>query len=79
MRPLIYVEQINDRLDAIEDINNDTFSRDCVRAKFRKLPDIERLIGKILSYSVQNNNKVIYFEDVSLIKLKEFKTLLTAL
>ena len=32
-----------------------------------------------MSYSVQNNNKVIYFEDVSLIKLKEFKSLLGAL
>lgn len=41
-----------------------------------RLPDIEKLLAKIFTYSIKHRVKAIYFEDVSLIKLKEFRTLL---
>jgi DNA mismatch repair protein MSH6 len=48
------------------------------RVKMRKLPDLEKLLAKIFTYSIKHRVKAIYFEDVSLIKMREFKTLLTS-
>jgi hypothetical protein len=47
-----------------------------VRAKLAKLPDLEKLLAKIFTYSIKHKVNAIYFEDVSLIKMKEFRTLL---
>ena len=47
--------------------------------KFAKLPDLERLLAKIFAYSIKHKVKAIYFEDVSLVKMKEFRTLLKTL
>jgi hypothetical protein len=41
-----------------------------------KLPDVEKLLAKIFTYSIKHRVKAIYFEDVSLNKMKEFRTLL---
>ena len=49
-----------------------------MRAKFGRITDLEKLLAKIFTYSVKHKTKAIYFEDVSLQKLKEFKTLLMA-
>ena len=38
-----------------------------------KLPDMEKLLAKIFTYSVKHKVKAIYFEDVSLIKMREFR------
>jgi len=40
------------------------------------MPDIEKLSAKIFTYSIKHRIKAIYFEDVSLRKLTEFRTLL---
>ena len=40
------------------------------------MPDIEKLTAKIFTYSIKHRIKAIYFEDVSLKKLTEFRTLL---
>ena len=42
----------------------------------KKLPDLEKLLAKIFTYSIKHSIKAIYFEDVSLQKMKEFRTLL---
>jgi hypothetical protein len=40
---------------------------------------MERLLAKIFTYSIRHKVKAIYFEDVSLVKMKEFRQLLRAL
>lgn len=44
----------------------------------RSLPDLEKLLARIFAYSVKHRIKAIYFEDVSLTKMKEFRDLLAA-
>lgn len=44
----------------------------------RSLPDLEKLLARIFAYSVKHRIKAIYFEDVSLAKMKEFRDLLAA-
>jgi len=41
-----------------------------------RMPDAEKLLAKIFTYSIKHRIKAIYFEDVSLKKLTEFRTLL---
>ena len=48
-----------------------------MRARLGKLPDLEKLLAKIFTYSIKHSVKAIYFEDVSLQKMKEFRTLIT--
>jgi len=43
------------------------------------MPDLEKLLAKIFSYSIKHSVDAIYFEDVSLIKLKEFRQILTTI
>ena len=43
-----------------------------------KLPDLEKLLAKIFTYSIKHSVKAIYFEDVSLQKMKEFRLLLNS-
>jgi len=40
------------------------------------MPDIERMMNKIFTYSIRSNVKAIYFENISFNKLKEFRFLL---
>jgi len=37
------------------------------------MPDLEKLVAKLYTYSIQHRVKAIYFENVSANKLKEFK------
>ena len=50
-----------------------------VRNRLVRLPDIEKLLAKIFTYSIKQRVKAIYFEDVSLLKMKEFRMLLKTL
>jgi hypothetical protein len=47
-----------------------------LRARLSKLPDLEKLLAKIFTYSIKHSVDAIYFEDVSLNKMKEFRQLL---
>lgn len=47
-----------------------------MRARLSKLPDLEKLLARIFTYSIKHSVKAIYFEDVSLQKMREFRTLL---
>ena len=76
MAPLLDVDKIESRLDAIDDLLANQHETDELRAKLSKLPDLEKLLAKIFTYSIKHKVKAIYFEDVSLIKMKEFRTLL---
>lgn len=73
MAPLFNVEKIEARLDAVEDLIKHQSATDILRASLAKLPDLEKLLAKIFTYSIKHSVKAIYFEDVSLIKMKEFR------
>lgn len=77
MAPLLSVDKIHLRLDAVEDMIRHQSATDVLRASLARLPDVEKLLAKIFTYSIKHSVKAIYFEDVSLIKMREFRTLLT--
>ena len=79
MAPLQNVDKIQRRLDAVEDMIEHQHETDVLRARLRKLPDLERLMAKIFTYSLKHKIKAIYFEDVSLQKMREFRKLLLCL
>jgi len=76
LSPLMNIEKINQRLDSIEDLIDNQYETDVFRSKLGKLPDLEKLLAKLYTYSVKHKVKAIYFENVSLIKLREFRTVL---
>lgn len=76
MAPLLSVGKIEDRLDAVTDLMTFQSETDILRVKLAKLPDLEKLLAKIFTYSIKHSVKAIYFEDVSTQKMKEFRILL---
>lgn len=70
------IDAINERLDAIEDMNRHPDLLEAFRNNMAKMPDIERMMNKLFTYSVRQNVKAIYFENISFQKLKEFRHLL---
>jgi DNA mismatch repair ATPase MutS len=70
------IQKINHRLDAVEDLMEHQYETDVFRSKISKLPDLEKLLAKLYTYSVKHKVKAIYFENVSLGKLKEFRQIL---
>ena len=79
MSPLLNPDMINDRLDSVADLISYQFETDKVREPMGKLPDLEKLLAKIFTYSIKHRCKAVYFEDVSLIKMKEFRQLLNTM
>lgn len=79
MAPLMNIEKLNDRLDAVEDLMKYNYQLEQCRVELAKLPDLEKLLARIFSYSVKHRIQAIYFEDVSLSKMKEFRQLLRSL
>lgn len=75
LAPLMNVARLNERLDAVEDLLEHQFETDVFRSKLGKLPDLEKLLAKLYTYSVKHKVKAIYFENVSLTKMKEFRVL----
>lgn len=64
MAPLTSIDKIETRLDAISDLMTFQSDTDILRARLGKLPDLEKLMAKIFTYSIKHNVKAIYFEDV---------------
>jgi DNA mismatch repair protein MSH6 len=79
LAPLMNVERITERQDAVQDLIEYKFQVNAVRRRMKAMPDIERLQAKIFTYSIKHRIKAVYFEDVSLRKLTEFRVLLKAL
>lgn len=75
-QPLIEKDDINMRLDAIEELNKDTVSRDELREYLNPIYDLERLLGKI-SYKTANPRDLIAFSS-SLKMLPHIKTVLSS-
>ena len=75
-QPLIEKDEINRRLDAIEELNKDTVSRDEIREYLNPIYDLERLLGRI-SYKTANPRDLIAFAS-SLKMLPHIKTVLSS-
>ena len=61
-QPLIEKQEIEDRQDAIEELNSDMISRDELREYLNPIYDLERLLGKI-SYKSANPRDLIAFRN----------------
>jgi DNA mismatch repair protein MSH6 len=72
LNPLSDKSEIETRLDIVDDL---IANFDCVNA-FRinaaKFADLERLVAKIYKFSIQSNNKAIYFEDFAKTRIQDF-------
>lgn len=75
-QPLIDRGQIEERLDAVEELSKDAISRDEIREYLNPVYDLERLLGKI-SYQSANPRDLIAFRN-SLAMMKPIKTVLSA-
>eukprot|EP00347_Sterkiella_histriomuscorum_P017253 403350104 len=74
--PLKDAVKINQRLDSVSDLVREQVVRDKLQAKFKKIPDIERLLSKIYTYSAKSTVKAIYIDIAVLNRLDEFYSLL---
>ena len=74
--PLRNVNEINDRLDAIEDLNKNASIADYFHSRISKLPDFERCLGRI--YNSTHKQKLAYssFDSFASNRLNEFFKLL---
>lgn len=59
-QPLLDLADINERLDAVEEINNNIFAREEIREYLNAIYDLERLAGRI-SYRSANPRDLIAF------------------
>ena len=73
-QPLINMEDINDRLDTIEQLGKNTVSRDEIREYLNPIYDMERLLGSV-SYKSANPRDLISFAN-SMEMLPHIKTVL---
>lgn len=75
-QPLIDREEIEKRLDAVEELSKDSVSRDEIREYLNPIYDLERLLGRI-SYKTANPRDMIAFRN-SLEMLPHIKQVLGA-
>jgi len=73
-QPLIDKEEIEERLDSIEEMNHNSVSRDEIREYLNAVYDLERLLSRV-SYQTANPRDMIAFKS-SLSILPHIKTLL---
>ena len=72
MGPLKDPKKINDRLDAVTDLVNNEMVRDKLHARLKKLPDIERMLSRIYTYSQKTSVKAIYIDISVITRLDDF-------
>ena len=73
-QPLIDKEEMEKRLDAIQELNQDSISRDEIREYLNPVYDLERLLSKV-TYKTANPRDLIAFRN-SLQMLPPIKTVL---
>ena len=73
-QPLIDKEEMEKRLDAIQELNQDSISRDEIREYLNLVYDLERLLSKV-TYKTANPRDLIAFRN-SLQMLPPIKTVL---
>lgn len=75
-QPLIEKDEMEKRLDAIQELNQDSISRDEIREYLNPIYDLERLLSKV-TYKTANPRDLIAFRN-SLQMLPPIKTVLAA-
>ena len=75
-QPLIEKDEMEKRLDAIQELNQDSISRDEIREYLNPIYDLERLLSKV-TYKTANPRHLIAFRN-SLEMLPPIKTVLAA-
>ena len=75
-QPLIEKDEMEKRLDAIQELNQDSISRDEIREYLHPIYDLERLLSKV-TYKTANPRDLIAFRN-SLEMLPPIKTVLSA-
>ncbi len=75
-QPLIEKEEIEKRLDAVEELSQDTVSRDEIREYLNPIYDLERLLSRV-SYKTANPRDLIAFRN-SLQMMPHIKTVLNS-
>ena len=60
--PLQNVEKIRDRLDAVEELAGNEKMRKELMARLIRLPDVERILTKIYTYSVKTKVKAFWVD-----------------
>jgi DNA mismatch repair protein MutS len=73
-RPLINIDKINDRLDAVEQLKDDVLLRSELKEILKNIYDIERLISKV-SFGNANPKDLISLK-ISLQQIPDIKTIL---
>lgn len=73
-QPLIDIEEINERLNAVEEFNENVITREEIREYLNPIYDLERLISKVV-YKTANPRDLIAFSN-SLAMLPPIKTML---
>lgn len=74
--PLTDKEQIVSRQEAVSDLVAFAELRTLIQTNFKKLPDIERLLTRIFTYSIKSKVKAFYVDQQALQRLEEFHQLL---
>eukprot|EP00762_Andalucia_godoyi_P001324 ANDGO_04803.mRNA.1 DNA mismatch repair protein msh6 len=77
--PLSSVAKINARLDAVEELKDDPRMRSNLMSALRRLPDIERLLGRIHSFSRKKSKDVYMVDNVDEKRRATFMQLLNGL
>jgi DNA mismatch repair protein MutS len=76
--PLTSIDEINARLDAVEELRDRGYELESLKRYISRLPDLERATGLIYA-NMAKSTSAIYFEDVSSQRLKDFKEILEKL
>ena len=76
VHPLRDVDRINTRLDAVEDLKEHSELRSSMARLLSGLPDLERMVSKIYTYSVKQSVAAIYIDMQAKRRLDEFYDLL---
>lgn len=71
-RPLLRIDDINARLDAVEVFINDAEFAGRVRKSLKTLPDLARLLSRIHAHGVGRDSKAVMYENVNAKKLNMF-------
>ena len=70
--PLYEVQKIRDRLDAVHELVGKGKLRKDLQNRLKSLPDIERILTRIYTYSVKTRVKAFWIDAQVLKRLDEF-------
>ena len=70
------MQAIQLRQDAVEELVQELGTKKLIQAQLKNLPDLERTLTKIYTYSVKTKVKAFYIDQAALLRLDEFYDLL---